>query len=62
MLFRATARHYDHVGAQLTLRNYTPQRKVHNTVLIPIGGIQRAVVKRSATRRRSRTTCGRTWT
>jgi amino acid transporter len=45
MLFRATRRHYDHVGAQLTLRNYTPQRKVHNTVLIPIGGIQRAVVE-----------------
>jgi amino acid transporter len=44
-LFRATRRHYDHVGAQLTLRNYTPQRKVHNTVLIPIGGIQRAVVE-----------------
>ena len=45
MLFRATRRHYDHVGAQLTLRNYTPQRKVHNTVIIPIGGIQRAVVE-----------------
>ncbi len=44
-LFKATRRHYDHVGAQLTLRNYTPQRKVHNTVLIPIGGIQRAVVE-----------------
>src|SRR5207249_5676663 len=23
MVFRATRRHYDHVGAQLTLRNYT---------------------------------------
>jgi len=45
MLYRATRRHYDHVGAQLTLRNYTPQRKVHNTVIIPIGGIQRAVVE-----------------
>jgi hypothetical protein len=44
-VFKATRRHYDHVGAQLTLRNYTPQRKVHNTVLIPIGGIQRAVVE-----------------
>ena len=44
-VFRATRRHYDHVGAQLTLRNYTPQRKVHNTVIIPIGGIQRAVVE-----------------
>ena len=44
-LFKATRRHYTHVGAQLTLRGYTPQRRVHNTVLIPIGGIQRAVVE-----------------
>ena len=44
-VFKATRRHYDHVGAQLTLRSYTPQAKVHNTVLIPIGGIQRAVVE-----------------
>jgi hypothetical protein len=40
-----TRRHYDHVAAQLTLRNYVPQRRVHNTVLIPIGGLQRAVVE-----------------
>jgi amino acid transporter len=44
-LFKATRRHYDHVGSQLTLKGYTPQRRVHNTVLIPIGGIQRAVVE-----------------
>ncbi len=45
VLFKATRRHYDHVGAQLTLRGFTPQAKVHNTVLIPIGGVQRAVVE-----------------
>jgi amino acid transporter len=45
MLFQATRRHYDHVSAQLTLRGYTPQRRVHNTVIIPVGGIQRAVVE-----------------
>src|SRR5437879_11063330 len=45
LAFKATRRHYDHVAAQLTLRGYTPHRKVHNTVLIPIGGIQRAVVE-----------------
>ena len=45
MVFKATRRHYDHVASQLTLRGYTPQRRVHNTVLIPIGGIQRAVVE-----------------
>jgi amino acid transporter len=44
-VFKATRRHYDHVAAQLTLRGYTPQRRVHNTVLMPIGGIQRAVVE-----------------
>jgi amino acid transporter len=44
-VFKATRRHYDHVSSQLTLRNYTPQPRVHNTVLIPIGGMQRAVVE-----------------
>jgi amino acid transporter len=44
-LFKATRRHYDHVASQLTLRGYSPQRRVHNTVIIPIGGIQRAVVE-----------------
>jgi amino acid transporter len=45
MVFKATRRHYDHVASQLTLRGYEPQPRVHNTVLIPIGGIQRAVVE-----------------
>jgi amino acid transporter len=44
-IFKATRRHYDHVAAQLTLRGYEPQKRRHNTVLIPIGGIQRAVVE-----------------
>jgi amino acid transporter len=44
-LFKATRRHYDHVASQLTLRGYEPQRRVHNTVLVPIGGVQRAVVE-----------------
>src|SRR5262249_39321955 len=43
--FKATRRHYDHVASQLTLRGYEPQPRRHNTVLIPIGGIQRAVVE-----------------
>ena len=30
---------------ELTLRGYAPQPRVHNTVLIPIGGVQRAVVE-----------------
>jgi amino acid transporter len=44
-LFKATRKHYDHVGAQLTLRGYTPQRRLHNTVLVPFGGLTRAVVE-----------------
>jgi hypothetical protein len=44
-VFKATRRHYDHVAEQLTLRNYVPHRRAHNTVIIPIGGIQRAVVE-----------------
>jgi amino acid transporter len=44
-LFKATRRHYDHVGSQLTLRGYATQPRVHNTVLVPIGGVQRAVVE-----------------
>src|SRR5919109_3773844 len=43
--FKATRRHYDHVASQLTLRGYEPQRRLHNTVLVPIGGVQRAVVE-----------------
>src|SRR5438034_726837 len=44
-VFKGTRRHYDHVAAQLTLRGYSPQAKVHNTVIVPIGGVQRAVVE-----------------
>src|SRR5262249_20657136 len=44
-IFKATRRHYLHVAAQLTLRGYDPPARRHNTVLVPIGGIQRAVVE-----------------
>jgi amino acid transporter len=44
-VFKATRRHYDRVAQQLTLRGYEPPVRRHNTVLIPIGGIQRAVVE-----------------
>jgi amino acid transporter len=45
LLFNGTRRHYDHVASQLTLRGYTPQARAHNTVVMPIGGMQRAVVE-----------------
>ena len=44
-VFKATRKHYSHVAAQLTLRGYTPNRRVHNTVIVPVGGLQRAVVE-----------------
>jgi amino acid transporter len=44
-LFKATHRHYQHVASELTLKGYEPQARLHNTVLIPIGGLQRAVVE-----------------
>jgi len=44
MVFKQTHRHYAHVASELTLKGYHPQPRVHNTVLIPIGGLQRAVV------------------
>jgi hypothetical protein len=45
LLFKETRKHYDHVAAQLTLRGYEPARRAHNTVVMPIGGLQRAVVE-----------------
>jgi amino acid transporter len=44
-IFKATYRHYAHVASELTLKGYEPQTRVHNMVLIPIGGLQRAVVE-----------------
>ena len=45
LLFQATRRHYDHVAAQLTVRGYEPGPRRHNTVLVPISGLQRAVLQ-----------------
>jgi amino acid transporter len=44
MVFKQTHRHYTHVAEELTLKGYHPHARVHNTVLVPIGGLQRAVV------------------
>jgi amino acid transporter len=45
LFFRATRRHYDGVADQLTLTGWQPQCARKNTVLVPISGIQRAVVE-----------------
>jgi len=44
-VFRETKRHYDHVGSQLTLRGWAPSPRRKNVVIIPIGGLHRAVVQ-----------------
>ena len=44
-LFTITRRHYDHVASELTLRDWEPEMPGRHVVLVPIGGIQRAVVK-----------------
>jgi amino acid transporter len=45
IFFRLTRKHYDGVADQLTLRGFARQERRHNTVLVPISGIQRAVVE-----------------
>jgi amino acid transporter len=45
LFFKETKRHYDSVAAQLTLRGYAPEDTRRNTVLVPISGLQRAVLE-----------------
>jgi amino acid transporter len=45
LFFRITRQHYDGVAAQLTLRGWNSRGPRRNTVLVPISGIQRAVVE-----------------
>jgi amino acid transporter len=44
-LFEITRRHYDHVASELTLRGWQPEPQGRHVVIVPIGGVQRAVVK-----------------
>jgi amino acid transporter len=44
-IFEITRRHYDHVAAELTLRGWEPEPAGRHVVIVPIGGLQRAVVK-----------------
>src|SRR5262245_22380405 len=45
LFFRATRKHYDMVASQLSLKDWRPQQVRSNTVIVPISGIQRAVVE-----------------
>ena len=44
VIFLKTKKHYDEVASQLTLRDWSPPARRTNIVLVPIGGVQRAVV------------------
>jgi hypothetical protein len=43
--FRSVRRHYDTVAAQLTLKDWAPEPAQHNTVIVPISGVHKAVVR-----------------
>ena len=43
--FVLTHRHYNHVATQLSLKGWTPSRGRHNRVVVPIGGVHRAVAQ-----------------
>jgi amino acid transporter len=43
--FRSIRKHYEKVGAQLSLRDGAPEHETHNTVILPISGVHKAVVK-----------------
>jgi amino acid transporter len=45
LFFRVTRKHYDGVAAQLSLRGWNSRGPRRNTVLVPISGIQRAVLE-----------------
>lgn len=45
IIFKATHRHYSHVASQLSLAGWSGESPQHSTVLIPIGGVHRAVLQ-----------------
>jgi amino acid transporter len=47
-VFKATNRHYSHVAAQLSLTGWHGEAPQHSTVLVPIGGVHRAVLQATA--------------
>jgi hypothetical protein len=45
IIFNVTRRHYDGVASELSLHDWRPEPAGQHVVLVPIGGLQRAVVK-----------------
>jgi amino acid transporter len=47
-IFKATHRHYSHVASQLSLKDWRGEAPQHSTVIVPIGGVHRAVLQATA--------------
>jgi amino acid transporter len=45
MCFRKTKEHYNAVAAQLSLTSWQPEERRHNRIIVPVSGVQRAVVQ-----------------
>jgi len=45
VIFEVTRHHYDSVAAELTLRDWQPGTAGRHVVIVPVGGLQRAVVE-----------------
>jgi hypothetical protein len=45
IVFKATKSHYQHVADQLSLKGWQGETRQHSTVLVPIGGVHRAVLQ-----------------
>jgi amino acid transporter len=45
VIFKSTRRHYQHVADQLSLQGWRGESRQHSTVLVPIGGVHRAVLQ-----------------
>ncbi|MGH9411176.1 MAG: APC family permease [Vicinamibacterales bacterium] len=45
IIFKATHAHYSHVAEQLSLTGWHVEARQHGTVLVPIGGVHRAVLE-----------------
>jgi amino acid transporter len=45
LIFKATRLHYQHVADQLSLDGWKGEARQHSTVLVPIGGVHRAVLQ-----------------
>ncbi len=45
IVFKQTRAHYRHVASQLSLRDWVGEAPQHSTVLVPIGGVHKAVLQ-----------------